>query len=186
MILEWLQSICGVHKKIQNEIKLAKHNIEPQASVKNKHITTPAVRPSAGERYIIPVEASGEWSGKENQIAEYTTVWTYYSPAIGWTTYVDDEQKVYSWNGTAWVRTGGALQTIQAGNGLIGGGQADSVAIHVGGGDGISVGSDTISAKAGKGIAVGSTGIEANIDGESITYGDGNRLTVSVVSGGTF
>ena len=173
-------------QKIQNEIELAKRNIEPQASVKDQNLAAPPASPVNGDRYIIPSGATGVWAGKTAQIAEYTTVWTYYTPAIGWTCYVDDEQKVYSWNGSAWVRTGGALQTITAGNGLTGGGQSDTVALAVGAGNGITVGSTAVSAKAGKGIAVNSTGIEANIDGESIVYGTDNKLTVSVIDGGTF
>lgn len=173
-------------QKIHNEIELAKRNIEPQASVKNRITTTPPTSPVAGDRYIISTSATGDWSGKGNQIAEYQTSWTYYTPAVGWTAYVDDEQKVYSWNGTAWVRTGGALQTITAGNGLTGGGQSDTVTVHVGAGNGITVSADAVTAKAGKGIVVNSTGIEANIDGSSIIYGTDNKLTVSIIDGGTF
>lgn len=173
-------------QKIQNEIELAKRNIEPQASVKNRTTATPPTSPTAGDRYIIASGASGAWADKTNQIAEYQTSWTYYTPSVGWTAYVDDEQKVYSWNGTAWVRTGGALQTINAGNGLTGGGQSDSVTLNVGAGNGITVAADTVSAKAGKGIVVNSTGIEASIDGVSIIYGAGNKLEVAVIDGGTF
>jgi hypothetical protein len=173
-------------QKIRNEVELAKRNIEPQASVKNRITAIPPSTPANGDRYIIPSGATGVWSGKTDQIAEYTTTWAYYPPAIGWTAYVDDEQKVYSWNGSAWVRTGGALQTVTAGNGLIGGGQADTVTLNVGAGNGITVDADTVIAKAGKGIMVNATGIEADVDGESIIYGSGNKLTVSVISGGTF
>lgn len=173
-------------QKIRNEIELAKRNIEPQASVKNRTTATSPTTPSAGDRYIIASGATGAWVDKVNQIAEYQTTWSYYVPLVGWTAYVDDEQKVYSWNGTAWVRTGGALQTIGAGNGLTGGGQADTVTLNVGAGNGITVAADTVTAKAGKGIVVNTTGIEADIDGDSIIYGTGNKLTVSVISGGTF
>jgi len=173
-------------QKIKNEIELAKRNIEPQASVKNRTTTTPPSTPVSDDRYIIPSGATGAWSGKTNQIAEYTTVWTYYVPDIGWTVYVDDEQKVYSWNGTAWVRTGGALQTITAGSGLTGGGQADTVTLNVGAGNGITVAADTVSAKAGKGIVVNSSGIEASIDGVTIVYDENNKLKVAAISGGTF
>lgn len=173
-------------QKVRNEIELAKRNIEPQASVKNRTTATPPTTPTLGGRYIIPTGASGDWADKANQIAEYSTQWTYYVPDTGWTAYVDDEQKVYSWNGGAWVRTGGALQTIVAGTGLTGGGQSDSVTINVGAGNGIAVAADTVSAKAGKGIVVNSTGIEASIDGVSIIYGTGNKLEVAVIDGGTF
>lgn len=173
-------------QKIKNEIELAKHNIEPQASVKNRTTTTPPTSPVSGDRYIVPTGATGVWSGKTNQIAEYTASWVYYTPAVGWTAYVDDEQKVYSWNGTSWVRIGGALQTITAGNGLTGGGQADSVTLNVVAGNGIEVGADAVAAKAGKGIIINSNGIEVNVDGESVIYGASNKLTVATIDGGTF
>ncbi|MNI98485.1 hypothetical protein D3C73_1573360 [compost metagenome] len=86
------------------------------------------------------------------------------------------------------MRTGGALQTVTAGNGLTGGGQADTVTLTVGAGNGITVGTTSVAAKPGKGILVNATGIEANIDAESIVYDttNGNRLMVSVIDGGTF
>jgi hypothetical protein len=174
-------------QKIQNEIELAKHNIEPQASVKDQNLTTPPGSPVSGDRYIIPASPSGAWVSQTGKIAEWNgSAWTFYAPQVGWTCYVDDEQKVYSWNGSAWVRTGGALQTITAGNGLTGGGQSDTVTLTVGAGNGITVGSTTVSAKAGKGIVVNSTGIEADVDGATIVYGTGNKLTVAAVRGGTF
>ncbi|AIQ43832.1 DUF2793 domain-containing protein [Paenibacillus sp. FSL R7-0312] len=176
-------------QKIKNEIELAKHNIEPQASVKDQNLSAPPASPVEGERYIIPAGATGVWAGKTNQVAEYqSAVWVYYVPVVGWTAYVDDEQKIYSWNGTAWVRTGGALQTITAGSGLTGGGQADAVTLNVGAGNGITVSADAIAVTAGKGITVDAAGVAANVDGSSIVYdaGNGNRLTVGSIDGGTF
>jgi hypothetical protein len=177
-------------QKIKNEIELAKHNIEPQASVKDKDLLTPPASPTAGDRYIVASgTATGAWVNKNTQIAEWNgAAWDFYSPVVGWTTYVDDEQKVYSWNGGAWVRTGGALQTITAGNGLTGGGQADSVTLNVGAGNGIAVAADTVSVTAYKGITVDANGVSANIDGVSIVYdaANSNRLAVGNVDGGTF
>lgn len=176
-------------QKIRNEIELAKHNIEPQASVKDIQLATPPATPAVGDRYIIPAGATDAWSGKTNQIAEWNgAAWDFYTPQIGWTCYVDDEQKIYSWNGSAWVRTGGALQTIVAGEGLTGGGQADTVTLNVGAGNGIVVSGDTVSVKAGKGIAVDANGVAANIDNDSIQYdaANGNRLMVVNIDGGTF
>lgn len=176
-------------QKIKNEIELAKHNIEAQASIKDQNLTAPPASPAEGERYIIPAGATGVWSGKTSQIAEYqSAAWVYYVPAVGWTAYVDDEQKIYSWNGTAWVRTGGALQTITAGSGLTGGGQADAVTLNIGAGNGITVDADAITVTAGKGITVDASGVAANVDGSSIVYdaGNSNRLMVGSIDGGTF
>lgn len=177
-------------QKIKNEIELAKHNIEPQASVKDKDLLTPPASPTAGDRYIIATGTStGAWVGYNTQIAEWTgTAWQFYAPSTGWTCYVDDEQKMYSWNGSSWVRTGGALQTITAGSGLIGGGQADSVTLNVGAGLGINVNADDISVKGYKGITIDSNGVAVNIDGDSIQYdlANSNRLMVVNIDGGTF
>lgn len=176
-------------QKIRNEIELAKHNIEYQASVKNRVTATPPTQKLVADRYIIATAAINEWSGKLNNIAEWNGAsWDYYAPSIGWTCYVDDEQKQYSWNGIAWVRVGGALQTIEAGKGLTGGGQADNVILNIGSGAGITVSDDAISVKAYQGIIVNANGVAANIDGNSIQYdaSNGNRLKIVNIDGGTF
>lgn len=177
-------------QKIKNEIELAKHNIEPQASVKDKDLLTPPASPAIGDRYIVGTgTATGAWASKNTQIAEWDgAAWDFYVPSEGWTCWVDDEDKVYSWNGTAWVRSGGALQTITAGSGLTGGGQADNVTLNVGAGNGIAVAADAVSVTPYKGITVDANGVAANIDGDSIQYdtANGNRLMVGNVDGGTF
>lgn len=177
-------------QKINNAIELAKHNIEPQASVKDQHLLTPPGSPAVGDRYIIaPGTATGVWLNNNNKITEWDgATWQMYTPLTGWTCYVDDEQKVYSWNGSSWVRTGGALQTVTAGNGLTGGGQADSVTLNIGAGNGITVGADTIAVTPYKGITVDVNGVSANIDNASIIYdsANGNRLIIGMVDGGTF
>lgn len=176
-------------QKIKNEIELAKHNIEPQASVKDQNLLAPPASPAEGDRYIVPAAATGAWASKTGQIAEYqSSAWVFYPPATGWTSYVDDEQKLYSWNGTAWVRTGGALQTVNAGSGLIGGGQADSVTLNIGAGNGIAVTADAIAVIAGKGVTVDSSGVAVSIDASSLAYdsANGNRLMVNAIDCGTF
>lgn len=176
-------------QKIRNELDLARAGQEYQDSVKDKDLAAPPATPAAKDRYIIGASPTGAWAGRANQIAEWTgTAWSFVVPTVGMTCIVDDEAKQYTFNGTAWVRTGGALQTITAGDGLTGGGTADTVTLNVGAGNGITVAADTVSAKAGRGIVVNATGIEANIDATSIVYdtANGNRLTVARVDGGTF
>lgn len=102
--------------------------------------------------------------------------------------FATDDGYLYLDLGTTWVRTGGALQMITAGNGLTGGGQADTVTLHVGAGNGINVLADTVEVKAYRGITVDTNGVAVNIDGSSIVYdsANGNRLMVAVIDGGTF
>lgn len=177
-------------QNIKNQIELAKHNIEPQASVKDQHLLIPPVSPASGDRYIIAAgTATGAWVGKNTQITEWNgSSWDFYIPSMGWNLFVDDELKMYGWSGSAWVRTGGALQTVTAGSGLTGGGQADTVMLNIGAGNGISVGADSISVIPYKGITVDGNGVSANIDGYSIIYDitNGNKLSVATVDGGTF
>jgi hypothetical protein len=176
-------------QKINNAIELAKHNIEPQASVKDQNLATPPGSPVLADRYIVAVSPTGAWIGHTNHIAEWDgTTWQFYVPAVGWNLFVDDELKLYGWSGAAWVRTGGALQTVTAGAGLTGGGQADTVSVNVGAGLGITVNADDIDAKPYKGITVDANGIAANIDADSIQYdaANSNRLMVVNVDGGTF
>lgn len=177
-------------QKVNNAIELAKHNIEPQASVKDQNLLTPPASPVLGDRYIVAVgTATGAWLSKNTQIAEWNgTAWDFYVPATGWNLFVDDELKMYGWSGTAWVRTGGALQTVTAGSGLTGGGQADTVTVNVGAGLGIIANANDVAVKAYKGVTVDANGVAVNIDGASITYdaANGNRLMVATVDGGTF
>lgn len=176
-------------QKIKNELDLARAGQEYQDSVKDKDLAAPPGSPAAKDRYIVAASPTGAWAGKAAQIAEWSgSAWTFVVPTTGMTAIVDDESKQYTFNGTAWVRTGGALQTITAGSGLTGGGTADTVTLNVGAGDGVVVAADTVAAKPGKGILVNATGIEANIDADSLVYdsGNGNRLMVGVVDGGTF
>ena len=176
-------------QKINNAIELAKHMIEPQASVKDQNLATPPVSPVLGDRYIIPAAPTGVWVAHTNHIAEFDgSVWQFYIPATGWNLFVDDELKMYGWSGTAWVRTGGALQTVTAGAGLTGGGQADTVTVDVGAGLGIIANADDIAVKAYKGVTVDANGVAVYIDAASIVYdtANGNRLMVATVDGGTF
>ncbi len=176
-------------QKIKNEIELARRGIEYQDSIKDKDLSTPPTTPAVKDRYIVKATATGAWIGKENNIVEWNgSSWSFYAPSEGWTLYVDDEDKQYSFNGTSWAISGAGLQTIVAGSGLTGGGQADSVTLNIGAGNGITVAADAISVTASKGITVDANGVSANIDADSIQYdsSNGNRLTVVNIDGGTF
>lgn len=73
--------------------------------VKDKDLTAPPGAPSLGDRYIVASVASGAWTGHETEIAEWAgSIWQFFVPTLGLTTYVEDETEYYSWNGTAWVQ----------------------------------------------------------------------------------
>jgi hypothetical protein len=58
-----------------------------------------------GARYIVASGASGDWSGKADDIAYYDTdlTWKFLTPNEGFCTRVEDEDIDYVFNGTVWV-----------------------------------------------------------------------------------
>jgi len=73
-----------------------------QGPVKDR-LATPPGSPDKGDRYIVIATASGDWSGKEDDIAYYDgSAWQFITPAEGWMCHVDDEDKYYKYTGSAW------------------------------------------------------------------------------------
>jgi hypothetical protein len=91
--------------KIQTVVNNAMFGIgEFKDSVKDQNLTAPPVTPSDGDRYIIAADATGAWSGKSGQIAEYVTdAWDYTVVSEGMCCYVDDEDLLYMYSGSTWV-----------------------------------------------------------------------------------
>ena len=84
----------------QNAIK----NIDWQDSVLSSTTTSPPASPSTGDRYLVPVGASGDWAGHDNEIAEWDgSAWAYTTPNEGFTVYVEDTSQVLIYVGTNWV-----------------------------------------------------------------------------------
>lgn len=71
--------------------------------------TTPPVSPSNGDVYIVGNSATGDWSGYDNNIAYFETIWKFISPNEGMSLWVNDEDKIYSWDNSAWVNSGGRI-----------------------------------------------------------------------------
>lgn len=71
--------------------------------VLDKDLTTPPVSPTNGDTYIVAATATGDWVGKENQIAYYSNGWKFIPPIQGWTAFVVDEFQNYFYTGSKWV-----------------------------------------------------------------------------------
>lgn len=77
-------------------------------SVLDNEIATPPVSPTAGDRYIVGQEASGDWLGHEDDVAVYVgSAWEFYTPAIGWYAYLESTGERLVFNGTAWISSAG-------------------------------------------------------------------------------
>jgi len=64
----------------------------------DKDLTTPPGSPADGDRYIVPSDATGEWSGHAFAIAlNINGDWHFLTPRPGWFCYVEDEAQRYEY-----------------------------------------------------------------------------------------
>ena len=81
-----------------------------QDSVKDNDLTSPPGGASEGDRYIVASGGSGDWSGQDNNIAEYNgSGWDFTVPNEGFTCWIEDEDTNFTYNGTAWVEFGSTV-----------------------------------------------------------------------------
>lgn len=87
-----------------------------QASVEDKDLTSPPAHVH-GNTYIVGGSATGDWSGKDGNIAQsYNSAWYFYEPIEGYFTYVKDEDELYFYNGSGWVKYTENFNTLKVGD----------------------------------------------------------------------
>jgi len=76
---------------------------EWQKAVLDKDILTPPGTPTAGDRYLINGTGTGAWSANSNDITTWDgAAWIFAVKREGMMVWVKDEDKYYSYSGTAW------------------------------------------------------------------------------------
>jgi hypothetical protein len=74
-------------------------------------LAAPPGSPVTGDRYLVIATGSGAWTGKEDQISEWSgAAWTFNVPNEGATTRVEAENLIYTFDGATWGNVGGAVQ----------------------------------------------------------------------------
>jgi len=77
-------------------------------TVLDKDLTSPPGSPADGDRYIVAIGATGDWSGHDNKYAMFNdSAWAFESPGEWVYCWVVDESGRYQWNPTLpqWVYT---------------------------------------------------------------------------------
>ena len=78
-----------------------------QLSVLDRTLTAAPGAPDEGERHIVGNSASGDWAGKDGQVAAFQDgQWVFYPPVSGWLAWVSAEDRICAWDGAAWVGSG--------------------------------------------------------------------------------
>jgi hypothetical protein len=81
---------------------------EAQNSVLSRQRAAPPTTPPADARYIVAASATGVWAGHEQSVATFdaqTLAWRYRAPTEGTTLWIDDEDLLVTWNGSAWAKS---------------------------------------------------------------------------------
>ncbi len=82
-------------------------------AVMSRVLATPPATPAQGDRYLVPVAATGSWASHIGKLAMWLEgAWNYVLPREGWRLWVSDEDALLSYNGTAWV-AGGVPTSLQ-------------------------------------------------------------------------
>lgn len=82
-------------------------------SVKSRTQTGAPETPAAGDRYIVAEPATGQWAGKEGMIAFFIDGgWSFATIAKGWLAYVEDEARLFVFNGVEWQMTGSVPDSL--------------------------------------------------------------------------
>lgn len=84
-----------------------------QNGVIDKDLTTPPENPNSNDIYIVSKNATGDWADKDKQIAFYDNGWRFVEPREGFIFWVNDEDKLYTYNGSKWVE---AIASSGSGN----------------------------------------------------------------------
>ncbi|MGE0338118.1 MAG: DUF2793 domain-containing protein [Gammaproteobacteria bacterium] len=73
--------------------------------VKSRTTTAQPGSPAAGDTYILPTGATGtNWAGNDGKIAHYYgDTWKFWTPTEGTRVWVNDEDSVVAYTGSAWV-----------------------------------------------------------------------------------
>jgi len=87
-----------------------------QLSVKDRDLSTPPGSPAEGDTYLVATSPTGDWTGHAGDVAMYYSGWLFATPREGWVAWVDDEDVLIYFSGSAWFTlpaspTGGTYVT---------------------------------------------------------------------------
>jgi hypothetical protein len=75
-----------------------------QLAVKDRDLATPPGSPAEGDRYIVAASPTGAWAGRAADIAVFQDgAWDFHAPLEGWRSWVEDENTLLAFDGSAWT-----------------------------------------------------------------------------------
>lgn len=90
-------------KEITVNQALARIDAILNSGAKSRAVATPPASPASGDLYIVAASPTGDWSGQAGKLTYYDGIWRFITPMEGMTLWVNDENLIYSYDGTAWI-----------------------------------------------------------------------------------
>jgi hypothetical protein len=97
------QQVAGAHTLVNDILNRLGANVH--LAVIDRDLTTPPSLSSPaddGKRYIVAASATGDWSGKDGQVALWYGGWIFFPHLAGWTAWIVDEAHEVRSDGTDW------------------------------------------------------------------------------------
>lgn len=76
----------------------------------DKDLNTPPGSPAEGDVYVVAASSTGDWAGKDGQVAYFEQIWRFIVPNEGLALWVNDENILYTYDGTNWIKTAGGAK----------------------------------------------------------------------------
>lgn len=103
-------------KHVTHNEALVRLDVAVQLAVIARDVTAPPASPAQGDRYLVPVGATGAWAGQGGKIAIYDlNTWSFEAPVAGWSARVLSEDAQVRFDGTDWLSGLGALEAATLG-----------------------------------------------------------------------
>lgn len=80
--------------------------------VENKATDTPPASPNAGDAYIVGSSPTGDFASNAGELAFYNNGWRFITPNEGLTIWAKDEDVLYTYDGSSWVKTDSGSETM--------------------------------------------------------------------------
>lgn len=78
-----------------------------QLAVLDRDLATPPAGPQEGDRYIVAPDSTGDWSGKDGEIAAWQDgAWAFFPPRTGWVAWIADDARLVAFDGVGWAAAG--------------------------------------------------------------------------------
>lgn len=85
-----------------------------QIACLDKDRSEPPSAPAEGDRYLVPADPGGAWTGLGGQIACFQGgVWIGLAPRPGWLAWLVDEGEAYLFTGSGWTPLAATLRTLR-------------------------------------------------------------------------